>query len=291
MLLHGIDFTSAPTARKPIMIASASFEHGVLRVTSLLPLVTFEAFDDFLAREGPWVGGFDLPFGLPREFIAAAGWPPDWAAIALAVAAMPRESLIAMCRAFCDARPVGGKFAHRATDRPAGSSPSMKWVNPPVLMMYRAGVPRLMRAGLSIPGLLAGDPRRIALEAYPGLLARRLAGRESYKSDEVARHTPARRARRIAIIDGLRRGGATGFEVRLDADVADASIGDGSGDCLDAVLCAAQAAWGWQRHDSGYGLPPAIDPLEGWIVGAPFDERTPVTAFAPEGCTLRVWPG
>lgn len=275
MLLHGIDFTSAPTARKPIVVASASFEHGVPRVTSLRRLRTFEAFDDFLGQDGPWVGGFDLPFGLPREFISAAGWPPDWAAIAQAVAAMSRESLVAMCRAFCDARPVGGKFAHRATDRPAGSSPSMKWVNPPVLMMYRAGAPRLLRAGVSIPGLLAGDPLRIALEAYPGLLARRLVGRESYKSDEAARRTSARRARRVAIVNGLRRGAATGFDVRLDAGVAEACIEDGSGDCLDAVLCAAQAAWAWQQRDSGFGLPPVIDPLEGWIVGAPFDEAAP----------------
>ena len=46
--------------------------------------------------------------------------------------------------AFCAARPVGGKFAHRATDAPACSSPSMKWVNPPVAFMLHAGVPPLL---------------------------------------------------------------------------------------------------------------------------------------------------
>ena len=45
-------------------------------------------------------------------------------------------------------------------------------------------------------------------------------------------------------------------------------INDGSGDYLDAVLCAIMAAWAYQRRDQDYGLPPDTDPLEGWIVGA-----------------------
>jgi hypothetical protein len=65
---------------------------------------------------------------------------------------------------FCDARPVGGKFAHRATDFPAGSSPSMKWVTPPVAYMLHAGVPLLLNSGVHLPGLHAGDLRRVALE-------------------------------------------------------------------------------------------------------------------------------
>ena len=40
-------------------------------------------------------------------------------------------------------------------------------------------------------------------------------------------------------------------------------------DELDAVLCLAMAAWAWQRRDSGWGLPADIDPVEGWVLGAP----------------------
>ena len=29
------------------------------------------------------------------------------------------------------------------------------------------------------------------------------------------------------------------------------------------------AAWAWQRRDSGWGLPADIDPVEGWVLGAP----------------------
>ena len=53
----------------------------------------------------------------------------------------------------------------------------MKWVNPPVAYMLHAGVPLLIEAGVHLPGLHAGDPRRVALEGYPGLLARELIGR------------------------------------------------------------------------------------------------------------------
>lgn len=55
----------------------------------------------------------------------------------------------------------------------------MKWVNPPVAFMLHAGVPRLLAAGVDLPGLHAGDRGRVALEAYPGLLARELIARRS----------------------------------------------------------------------------------------------------------------
>src|SRR5205085_8867966 len=94
--------------------------------------------------------------------------------------------------AYTAARPVGAKFAHRRFDKLAGSSPSMKWVNPPVAYMLHAAVPLLLQAGVDLPGLHAGDPQRVALEAYPGLLARELIGRPSYKRDAEAKQPPDR---------------------------------------------------------------------------------------------------
>ena len=169
--------------------------------------------------------------------------------------------------AFCDARPVGAKFAHRATDGPAGSSPSMRWVNPPVALMMHAGVPLLLEAGVSIPGLHAADDTRVALEAYPGLLARELIGNRSYKSDEKAKQTPERLIARKDLIEALEQGRTRlGLRVRLSHAMRDALVADASGDRLDAVLCLILAAWGAGR--TGHGLPARIDPLEGWIVGA-----------------------
>jgi hypothetical protein len=179
---------------------------------------------------------------------------------------LSRAELRATFKAFCDARPPGNKFAHRATDYPAGSSPSMKWVNPPVAYMLHAGVPQLLDAGVSLYQLHPGDPQRIAFEGYPGMVARDIT-RKSYKNDQRTLQTPERQAVRATIVDALEQG-AHRWGIRLAAGShRDALIADGSADLLDATLCAILAAWAWQRRDAGYGLP-QFDALEGWIVGA-----------------------
>ena len=273
--LLGCDFTSAPTRRKPITLAVGRADGGRVVLEAVERFESLEAWSDRLAAPGHWVGGFDLPFGLPRELVTALGWPTDWAACMAHYAGLSREAIRTSFAAFCDARPVGGKFAHRATDGPAGSSPSMKWVNPPVAFMLHAGVPRLIAAGVTLPGLCEGDANRVALEAYPGLLARSVLGSASYKSDERAKQTPERLIARKTLINALENGQAlllqaVGLRLRLSHAQRDALADDASGDSLDAVLCLLQAAWAEQQHRDGHprwGLP-AFDPLEGWIVTA-----------------------
>lgn len=271
----GVDFTSAPRKAKAITVAVGLRCDAVLRIDRLETACTFEAFDAILARPGPWVGGFDFPFGLPRELIEVLGWPSTpaqgegaWARLVRHLEAMPRPAMVEAFRGWCDARPPGRKFAHRATDLLAGSSPSMKWVNPPVAFMLQAGAPRLLAAGVTVPGMHAGDPSRVALEAYPGLLARAIVGRTSYKSDARDGRTPGRAQARAAILEEIERGDALGIRVSMPADLRDACLADPQADLLDAVLCAVQAAWAAGRADEGYGLPPDLDPVEGWIVGS-----------------------
>ena len=221
-----------------------------------------------------WVGGFDLPFGLPRELVQTLGWPLQWQDCISHYAALSRAEIRAQFAAFCNARPVGGKFAHRATDVPAGSSSSMKWVNPPVAYMLHAGVPLLLEAGAYFPGLQP-EPTgegRVALEAYPGMLAREVLGNRSYKSDDRSKQTPERLIARKDLVNALELGQSR-WQLRLHLTHAqrDALVADASGDTLDAVLCLVQAAWAQQRHAQGdvlYGLPKGMDALEGWIVGA-----------------------
>jgi len=170
---------------------------------------------------------------------------------------------------------VGHKFAHRQTDGPAGSSPSMKWVNPPVAFMLHAGVPRLIAAGMALPGMyvpsVTSGFQRIGLEAYPGLLARELIGNQSYKSDDKAKQTPERLIARKQLLQALEVGQTRlGLQLKLTHAQHDSLVADASGDCLDAVLCMVQAAWAFEQHLVGhacYGLP-LFDPLEGWIVSA-----------------------
>lgn len=273
--LLGCDFSSAPSRRKPIVLSVGRVDRGRVVLDGVETFETLDAWGARLLAPGPWVGGFDLPFGLPRELVTTLGWPTDWQACMQHYASLSRADIRAAFAAFCDARPVGGKFAHRATDVPAGSSPSMKWVNPPVAFMLHAGVPRLMTAGVSIPGLHTGDPLRVALEAYPGLIARSVFGGASYKSDDKSRQTPERLIARKTMIHALEAGQApllqsAGLRLKLTHAQRDALADDASGDRLDAVLCLLQAAWALHQHEMGrprYGLP-ECDPLEGWIVGA-----------------------
>ena len=265
--LAGVDFTSRPTRAKPITVALGRAVTGGVRLERIDAHDSFESFAAWVRTPAPWLGVFDLPFGLPRELVAALGWPTRWEALVRHYAALDRGTIRDAFKAFCDARPPGAKFAHRATDRPAGSSPSMKWVNPPVAWMMHAGVPLLLDAGVHLPALHDSDRSRVALEGYPGLLARELVGRRSYKSDARARQTAERRAARADIVDAL-AGGRTRLGLRLELDVGQhrALVDDPGGDRLDAALCLLQA--GWAAAKPGFGLPADVDPLEGWIVTA-----------------------
>ena len=270
--LIGCDFSSSPTRRKPIVIAWGRLASGRVLLGHVERLESLDSFSAWLKVDRPWIGGFDLPFGLPRELVETLGWPMSWAALMHHYAGLSRPEIRALFAAFCDARPVGGKFAHRACDGPAGSSPSMKWVNPPVAYMLHAGVPRLIEAGVHLPGLNDAEgagPRRVAQEANPGLLAREILGHRSYKSDNKAKQTAERLIARKDLITALELG-QTRLQVRLKVTHAqrDTLVADASGDSLDAVLCLLQAAWAAEQGAPRFGLPVTLDPLEGWIVTA-----------------------
>lgn len=266
-LLVGVDFSSSPTARKPVVLAWGSERGGRVSLLRLQACTTHAKMQEALRAEPQWVGGFDLPFGLPRELVEHLGWPMAWGACMDHYAALTRAQIRDTFAAFTAARPVGGKFAHRACDGPAGSCPSMKWVNPPVAYMMHAGVPLLRALPARLPGLDDRPEPRVALEAYPGLLARELIGNRSYKSDDRAKQTTERLIARKDLVDALEQGRTRlGLRVALTHAQREQLVDDASGDVLDAVLCLMQAAWA--RGQANWGLPADLDPLEGWIVSA-----------------------
>src|SRR3954470_13027705 len=78
--LAGVDFTSAPRRAKPIVWAWGRWQRpGLLRLERFEENTSPVEFAQALQRPGPWLGAFDLPFGLPRELVGALGWPTDWA--------------------------------------------------------------------------------------------------------------------------------------------------------------------------------------------------------------------
>ena len=268
-LLIGCDFSSSPSRRKPIVMAMGSLSKGRVLLTSMERLESLASFDVWLRHERSWIGVFDFPFGLPRELVMHLNWPMQWLPLMGHYASLSRPEIQKTFAAFCNSRPAGKKFAHRLTDKPAGSSPSMKWVNPPVAYMLHAGVPRLLAAGVHFPGLHEGDSQRVALEGYPGMLAREVLGNRSYKSDAKAKQTPERLIARKDLITALEHGQTNlGLRLKVSHAQRDALVDDASGDSLDAVLCLLQAAWACQKGAPAYGLPPDMDALEGWIITA-----------------------
>lgn len=263
--LYGVDFTSAPRASKPITVAAGGLTENAVRLDALETLSDWPAFEAFLERPGPWLGGFDFPFGLPREAVIDLGWPLSWPPLVEHCASLGRQAFRDQLDAYRTTRPAGRRYAHRAADAPARSHSPLKLVNPPVGLMFLEGMPRLLRSGVSVPGLHAADPSRIAVEAYPGLLARAIT-RAPYKTDERAKQTDARRAARELMVTALEHGEhPLGIPLSLNARQRPALVEDASGDLLDAALALVQSAWCLRAGPPDFGLPEGIDPLEGWI--------------------------
>jgi len=267
--ISGVDFTSLPRKQKPITIATGRTRNRAFELEGIVEYCDWESFESWLQHDGPWVGGFDFPFGLPREATRDLGWPGTWRELVLYCRSLGRESFRTALDRYRESRPAGNRYAHRATDHPAGSHSPLKLVNPPVGLMFLEGAPRLLEAGVTIPGLVKGDPLRITFEAYPGFAARQIV-KGSYKNDAPAKQTPQRKREREAMVAALvSTGNPFGFALSASPRTLNSLVRDASGDRLDAVLCALQAAWAWQRRADSYGLPSSIDPLEGWIATVP----------------------
>lgn len=268
LALLGVDFTSAPSRRKPVTVARGRLERGVLRFERLDVCTDFTAFEATLTEPGPWLGAFDFPFGLPRAFVEHLQLGDSAQAVIqeLRRRCATRMDFRALVDAWGNTRPAGQRLLHRRTD---GAMPGISSTSPlqtryvPVGFMYYEGLSRLLDAGLSLPGLHVGDAARVALEGYPGWLAFELIGNRSYKNQDSADRLIARKD----IVEALEQGRTRlGVRLKLTHAQRESLVDDVSGDRLDAVLCLVQAAWA--SGQPAYGMPAEVDPVEGWIVTA-----------------------
>ena len=278
MKIFGIDFISAPSKRKPITIAECDLDRRTLRVLRIRLAVDFDAFEAQLQTRGPWVAGLDFPFGLPLDFLNAAGLPGSWPDYVATIASGGKDKFEFAVQGFIAGQPELSKHPRRVTDQKADSVSPVNIVNPPVGKMFFAGAPRLLSSGLNMRPCRPNKDRRIALETYPALAVRALAGirQLSYKSDAPAKESKTKSALRRAIVQALtdpKKMKSYGFTVAIPSRVQNDLIADRTGGHLDAVLCAIQAAWAHKHQKENWGIPPGHE-VEGWIVGPELPEES-----------------
>lgn len=268
MKIYGLDFTSAPSRKKTITCARCRLDGDTLHLEAFDTLESFLAFESFLAQPGSWVAGIDFPFGQPRKFIKNHSWPQTWDGYVNHIAGMSKDDFGLLLKTYQDKRLKGDKQHLRWTDTLAKSKSPMMWYGVPVGKMFYEGAHRLLNSGASILPCHPQNDSRVILEAYPGIVARRWIENRSYKSDTRRKQTPENQAAREDIVHSLRSSDAKsyyGFVINFDT-WADEFIQDGSGDKLDALLCAIQAGWAYSQREQNYGIPTDCDPIEGWIV-------------------------
>lgn len=301
----GLDVTATPGPRKPLTLAVCTLAPeegstpgnslpGASPVLTLHELRELHVLDDLdrlfggqlddsfvggdIATGDGWVLGIDAALAQPLELVEELGWPHDWAKYAALCGEMDRAPFRDLLRGVSAVRPAGQKYLYRACCRHAGAASPMNTVRPPVALMFHAVAPRLAAQVVHVPILrpLSGA-RRVALETYPGWLARNLIGRAPYKGGDAASRS-ARREARAALLRGLP--GLPHLSIRWNAAHEARMLDDPEADLLDALLCAALAAVSALRP--GYGLPaPSAPPcgitaaqlrVEGWIAGLPPEE-------------------
>lgn len=269
MRVYGIDFTSAPGRRKPITCVAAALDGRALHVESLILFECFDTFENFLGSPGPWIAAMDFPFGQPRKLRRNLGWPESWSDIARLVGTMSPAEFEHLLGEYRGSRIPGDKHHRRATDVMSGSQSPMTLYGVPVGKMFHRGVPLLERARVNIIPCRPLNRDRYVVEGYPALVARRYIDRRKYKADERRRQTPEREVARgdlLEILQGPRLAEHFGFVLDVPPGLADEFVADATADRLDALLCAIQSAWAWTRRDQAFGVPPEVDPAEGWIV-------------------------
>ena len=271
MDIYGIDFTSAPSKRKPITCAFGVYKKSDrLLISRIECFTTWDEFESFLQREGPWFCGMDFPFGLPFEFLQKLSLPTDWEGYVKAIGKWKKDGFEKKINQYKKKRPKGEKEPLRIIDALTGAKSPLKLVRTPVAKMFFQGAPRLLKSGVSIIPCHPGQDNRTVMEAYPALLARRYAG--NYKSDSSDKQTSALLEERKKLARALRSRSLEkeyGFKVTIEKRVVAEMINDATGDSLDAVICAVQCAWAFRTEKLMHGVSSMNHPVmrsEGWII-------------------------
>jgi len=198
MKLLGLDFTSAPSPQKPLVLAQGRMVGKVLELECLRDITgprqdPFSLWETLLDSPGPWLLATDVPLGMPRGLFDHVDWPRDtWRNFANHVGGMTRSTFRQSIESLTvprDGADTQGKAAtkllrlKRATDLVAGSACPMNCVRPPVGLMFHEAIKRLSPRPITVlpqDTWVLGD--RLVIEAYSRLVVEALlGGRKPYK--------------------------------------------------------------------------------------------------------------
>jgi signal transduction histidine kinase len=271
MKIVGIDFTSIPSLEKPLPCIHGTFNKNQGLILERMELFTdFHQFESFIGQNGTWVLGIDCPLGLPTTFLSQSSDSQEWSDYVATIAEMGWKKFESAIKKYKSKQPSKLKDRLRLTDELARALSPLKLINPPLAKMFYELAPRLLAAGVSVLPCHPTDEKRIVLEAYPALLARRFAGK--YKgTSKTFTHSEIQDARK-AILKGIGSEefiAEFGFQVEIGEEITIKALEDERGDVLDSVLCAVQAGWAYHQKIKGYGIPGASHSIiasEGWIV-------------------------
>ena len=249
MLIHGVDFTSRPSHRKPLTVATA--DNGV--IVSLQCFAQLDLFEEWLT-EATGTIGIDAPFGYPVELCQQLFPGKTWSEIAEDLSIYRPLDRIAplasQVKEFRDARPVGNKEPKRLTDRESNSASAMKFFQPPVGRMAARLLPILLRSMHNILPVKPTESSVSVVEVYPAKWTRSHTIVGGYK-DRLGLEEERR-----ALLHRTR------FEFSIGT--AEFAIADEKGDLVDAIIaCEQVATW----IEAGRPMPssPQVN-LEGWII-------------------------
>jgi Domain of unknown function (DUF6946) len=290
MRIYGLDFTSAPDSTasksrkvKRLMLAVCTLKKQELTLEAFRPLNTntkgdFTGFEKWLLEtDEEWVAGIDFPFGQPTTLVTALNWPASWEGYVKYVEQLGKDRFERALIDYKASKPKGEKHLFRQIDKLTASQSPMTLDYTPVGKMFFQGAYRLCDSGASIlPVRRITESNRIVVEAYPALVARKWIGlKQGYKNDDPTRADKYMAFARCDIVSAIRGREANscrvsfkeryGFTVQMTDDDANRCVEDFTGDLLDSVLCAVQAAWAFRRKENNYGIPKDADRLEGWI--------------------------
>ena len=193
MRIYGIDFTSRPRRRKPITCLEATLDGNTLKAGALQEWQRLQRVRRGVAT-GPAPGSRASTSRSgnhgPSSRISAG--PRHGRGYVAHAHALGRKGFRAALDTYRAPRPAGDKEHRRQSDIAAGSISPQKLYGVPVGLMFFEGAPRLLEAGVTIPGLTNGDPgqdRRRGLSRHTGAQTDKPPLQAGHKKQTDARST------------------------------------------------------------------------------------------------------